>query len=177
MTLIIGSSLHDPLSVELFDLILPPSLSPPIHLDAASYHPLPEINHTFRPDHKVPPRFISAVSAALVVTPWVILLSLVSSPPFFAPPLPLAPMGCVYRLTNDNKLQWSQVAPRPTHLFSLNILPFILCLGAFECLLYWYWVDLKLGQVLLYGGILSIPTIFAGKTALASIGSRRVGRK
>lgn len=72
--------------------------------------------------------------------------------------------------------QWSQVAPRPTHLFSLNILPFILCLGAFEVLLFWYWVDLKLGQVLLYGAILSIPTVFTGKTTLATIGSRRVGR-
>ena len=78
MTLIIGSSFHDPLSVELFDLILPPSLSPPEHLDAASYHPLPEISHTFRPDHKVPPRFISAFSTGLVGTPWVILLTLVS---------------------------------------------------------------------------------------------------
>ena len=73
-------------------------------------------------------------------------------------------------------IQWSQVAPRPTHLFSLNILPFIICLGAFEVLLFWYWVDLKLGQVLLYGGILSLPTFFAGKTALTSIGSRRIGR-
>jgi oligosaccharyltransferase complex subunit delta (ribophorin II) len=62
-------------------------------------------------------------------------------------------------------------------LFSPSILSFILCLGAFEGLLFWYWVDLKLGQVLLYGAMLSIPTLFAGKTALASIGSRRVGRK
>jgi oligosaccharyltransferase complex subunit delta (ribophorin II) len=79
VTLLIGSSLYDPLSVELFDLILPLSLPAPEHPDAASYHPLPEIKHTFRPDHKVPPRLISAVSAALVVAPWVILLSLVSS--------------------------------------------------------------------------------------------------
>ena len=84
VTLLIGSSLHDPLSVELFDLILPPSLPAPEHPDAASYHPLPEIKHTFRPDNKLPPRFISAVSAALVVAPWVILLNLVSS--FFFPP-------------------------------------------------------------------------------------------
>ena len=91
VTLLIGSSLHDPLSVELFDLILPPSLPAPEHPDAASYHPLPEIKHTFRQDNKLPPRFISAVSAALVVTPWVILLSLVSS--FF--PLPHC-LQCVY---------------------------------------------------------------------------------
>ena len=80
----------------------------------------------------------------------------------------------------DNKLtttQWSQTAPRPVHLFSPSILPFILCLGAFEGLLLWYWVDLKLGQVLLYGAVLSIPTVFAGNTALARIASRRIGRK
>jgi len=148
VTLLIGSSLHDPLSIELFDLVLPRSLPAPEHPDEASYYPLPEIKHTFRPDHKLPPRFISAVSAALVVTPWVVLLSL-----------------------------WSQVAPRPAYLLSPSILPFIVCLGAFEGLLFWYWVDLKLGQVLLYGAIISIPTIFTGKTALASIGSRRVGRK
>ncbi|KAF8814742.1 oligosaccharyl transferase delta subunit [Phlegmacium glaucopus] len=148
VTLLIGSPLHDPLSIELFDLILPRSPPAPEHPDEAAYRPRPEIKHTFRPDHKAPPRFISAVSAALVLTPWVILLSL-----------------------------WSQVAPRPAHLLSPSIFPFILCLGAFEGLLFWYWVDLKLGQVLFYGAFLSIPTVFTGKTALANIGSRRVGRK
>jgi oligosaccharyltransferase complex subunit delta (ribophorin II) len=74
-------------------------------------------------------------------------------------------------------LQWSKVAPRPSRLFSPSIFPFVATLGAFEALLFWYWVDLKLGQVLLYGGIVAIPTFFAGKTALASIGSRRVGAK
>ncbi|KAF8870646.1 Dolichyl-diphosphooligosaccharide--protein glycosyltransferase subunit Swp1 [Infundibulicybe gibba] len=62
-------------------------------------------------------------------------------------------------------------------LFSPSILPFISTLGAFEVLLVWYWVDLKLGQVLLYGAVLGLVTIFAGKQALASIGDRRVGRK
>ena len=73
--------------------------------------------------------------------------------------------------------QWSQVAPRPTRLFSPSIFPFILCLGGFEVLLFWYWVDLKLGQILLYAGIHAIPTIFAGKYALSSIASQRLGRK
>ena len=111
MTLLIGSALYDPLSIELFDLILPPSLPAPEHPDAASYHPLPEIKHTFRPDHKVPPRFISAVSAALVVTPWVILLSLVS---FFSFPLPLSPIV----LTNDDNSGLKLL--RAQHTFSLS---------------------------------------------------------
>ncbi|KAF8155648.1 oligosaccharyl transferase delta subunit [Crassisporium funariophilum] len=148
VTLLIGSPLHDPISIELFDLILPRSQAAPEHPGEASYRPLPPIEHTFRPDHKLPPRPISLVSAVLTLAPWVVLLSL-----------------------------WSQVAPRPARLFSPSILPFILSLGAFEGLLFWYWVDLKLGQVLLYGAILTIPTVFAGKTALASIGSRRLGKK
>lgn len=50
-------------------------------------------------------------------------------------------------------------------------------LGAFEGLLIWYWVDLKLGQVLLYGGILGIVTLFTGQQALSNIGERRISRK
>ena len=50
-------------------------------------------------------------------------------------------------------------------------------LGAFEGLLVWYWVDLKLGQVLLYGGVLSVITLFAGKQPLSNIGNRRISRK
>jgi len=59
----------------------------------------------------------------------------------------------------------------------MSVLPFISLLGAFEGLLLWYWIDLKLGQVLLYGAVLSVFTIFAGKHALFTIGERRVGRK
>lgn len=55
-------------------------------------------------------------------------------------------------------------------------MPFTATLGAFELLLFWYWVDLKLGQVLLYGGVLGLVMVFTGKTALATIGARRVGR-
>jgi oligosaccharyltransferase complex subunit delta (ribophorin II) len=52
-----------------------------------------------------------------------------------------------------------------------------LLLGAFEGLLVWYWVDLKLGQVLLYGGVLGVVTALAGKNALATIGEKRVRKK
>ena len=43
-----------------------------------------------------------------------------------------------------------------------------------EVLLYWYWVQLHLGQVLLYGAILGALTIAAGKSALAKVGEWRV---
>ncbi|KIJ99933.1 hypothetical protein K443DRAFT_679613 [Laccaria amethystina LaAM-08-1] len=146
VTLLIGSSLYSPLSIDLFDLVVPRSAPAPIHADEASFHLLPEIKHTFRPDQKLPPRPISAIFTVLVLSPWVVLLSL-----------------------------WTQVVPIQTRLLSLNVLPFILSLGAFEGLLLWYWVDLKLGQVLLYGAVLSIPTFFAGKHALSNIASKRLG--
>lgn len=72
--------------------------------------------------------------------------------------------------------QWSKVGVRVPHLSSPRILPFTVLLGAFEALLVWYWVDLKLGQVLLYAGILALPTIYAGKTALATTGEWRAGK-
>jgi oligosaccharyltransferase complex subunit delta (ribophorin II) len=72
--------------------------------------------------------------------------------------------------------QWAKVGVRVPHLSSPRILPFTVLLGAFEALLVWYWVDLNLGQVLLYAGILVLPTIFAGKTALATTGEWRAGK-
>jgi oligosaccharyltransferase complex subunit delta (ribophorin II) len=56
-------------------------------------------------------------------------------------------------------------------------MPFVATLATFEGLLFWYWVDLKLGQVLLYGGILALFTAAAGKQALVTKGDMRVGRK
>jgi oligosaccharyltransferase complex subunit delta (ribophorin II) len=148
VTLLVGSSQYDPISVEVFDLVLPRSQLAPEHPEEITFHPRPEIKHTFRPDHTLPPQFISAIFVGLVLSPWAVLLCL-----------------------------WSKVAPRPTRLFSPSIFPFILCLGGFEVLLFWYWVDLKLGQILLYTGIHAVPTIFAGKYALSSIANRRLGRK
>ncbi|KAF9528342.1 oligosaccharyl transferase delta subunit [Crepidotus variabilis] len=148
VSLIIGTSQYDPISVELFDLVLPKSQPAPENPLESTFHVLPEIHHTFRADNKMPPQPISFAFIGIVLAPWAILLSL-----------------------------WSQVVPKPSRLFSPSILPFVASLGAFEGLLFWYWVDLKLGQVLLYGFMLSLPTFFAGKTALASIGSQRLGRK
>lgn len=165
VTLIVGSVNHDPLKVELFDLYIPASHPPPAHPDEASFHPLPAIQHTFRPEQRLPPKPVSALFAALALAPWVVLLGLVS----------------LHRIMLTRCLnfapQWTEISPRVPYLFSPSILPFTLTLGAFEGLLFWYWVDLKLGQVLLYGGILGVITTFTGKTALASIGERRIGRK
>jgi oligosaccharyltransferase complex subunit delta (ribophorin II) len=148
VTLILGSFVHSPAKIELFDLYLPPSQATPQHPEEASFHVLPTIKHTFRPEQKLPPKIISAVFTGIVVSPWVLLLTL-----------------------------WIAISPSTPHLFSLRILPFTTLLAAFELLLVWYWVELKLGEVLLYGAILSVPTILAGKQALATMGDTRVGRK
>ncbi|THH04652.1 hypothetical protein EW145_g5366 [Phellinidium pouzarii] len=135
VSLILGSFVYDPLQVHLFDLALPESATPPQHPDESTFYPLPEIQHTFRPDPKSPPQFISAVFAAVVLSPW----------------LALFPM----------------------------ILPFVTLLAAFEGLLLWYWVALRIGQVLAYGAVLGSLTTFAGNRALKALAKWRIegGRK
>ncbi|EKM76800.1 hypothetical protein AGABI1DRAFT_78257 [Agaricus bisporus var. burnettii JB137-S8] len=145
--LYIGQPNFSPIAVELFDLHVPHSQPPPAHPDEASFHLLPEIHHIFRPDQKLPYKLVSAVFSGLVIAPWFLLVGL-----------------------------WSQVSPRLTHLFSPNVLPFILSLGAYEFLVFYYWVDLKLGQVLLCGGVLAIINLFTGKHALSSIAKRRLNK-
>ncbi|OSD01488.1 oligosaccharyl transferase delta subunit [Trametes coccinea BRFM310] len=147
VSLYLGSFVHPPVQYELFDLIVPPSQPPAQHPEEASFHVRPEIHHTFRPEQKLPPKVISAFFAALLAAPWVVLLGL-----------------------------WSHIGPQIPHLLSPSILPFVATLAAFEALLVWYWVALRLGQVLLYGAILSIPTALAGKRALAALGDRRTGK-
>ncbi|KAK7035382.1 hypothetical protein VNI00_011913 [Paramarasmius palmivorus] len=145
-TLLIGAPSYSPLRVELFDLYVPQSHPAPVHPDEASFHVRPEIQHTFRPDPKTPPQAVSAAFAgAVIAAPWLLLLGL-----------------------------WSQISFKPTsRLFSPHILPFIATLGAFEVLLYKYWVELRLGQVLAYGAVLGVVTVFTGRHALSNIASKR----
>ncbi|KAH7910254.1 Dolichyl-diphosphooligosaccharide--protein glycosyltransferase subunit Swp1 [Hygrophoropsis aurantiaca] len=148
VTLILGSFVHEPAKYELFDLYIPASQPAPKHPDEVTFSVLPTIEHTFRPEQKLPPKAISAIFASAVLAPWVVLLGL-----------------------------WGKIGVSVPHLFSPSIVPFTALLGAFEVLLFWYWVDLKLGQVLLYGSVLAIPTVFAGKQALSTTGKWRAGRK
>ncbi|KAI0806207.1 oligosaccharyl transferase delta subunit [Irpex lacteus] len=148
VSLLLGSFEHSPAKYELFDLFLPESQAAPPHELEHTFHPQPPIEHTFRPLQRLPPTIISAAGAALVLAPWAVLLGLLA-----------------------------HIKPTVPQLLSVNIFPFIATLGAFEGLLFWYWVDLKLGQVLLYGGILSLFTAAAGKQALATKSELRVGRK
>ncbi|KAK0203838.1 oligosaccharyl transferase delta subunit [Desarmillaria ectypa] len=145
VSLIIGTPKYSPLKISLFDLFVPASHPITPHPDEASFHSLPFIEHTFRPEPAQPPKPVSAFFACLVLSPWVVLLGL-----------------------------WAQISPRVPRLFSAKILPFTATLGAFEILLLWYWVDLKLGDVLLYGGVLGVFMIFTGKYALVSISERRL---
>lgn len=77
VSLILGSFVHAPAKYDLFDLYLPASQTPAQHPDETSFHVLPTIEHTFRPEQKLPPRLISAVFAAAVLSPWVVLVGLV----------------------------------------------------------------------------------------------------
>jgi oligosaccharyltransferase complex subunit delta (ribophorin II) len=76
-TLLLGSHIYAPAALSLFELILPASHPAPVAADEATFHPLPEIFHTFRPEQKLPPKFISAVFAGVVLAPWTVLLFLV----------------------------------------------------------------------------------------------------
>jgi len=137
VSLILGSFQYEGAVIPLLDLTLPPSGVVPPHPDEVSYHPQPEIHHTFRPEQKVPYKLISFVFAGLTLAPWVLLLGLLSRLP---------------------------ISVKPTG----RTLPFIGLLAAFEGLLFWYWVDLRLGQVLTYGAILGLLTAAAGKRALSA---------
>ncbi|KAN0127136.1 Oligosaccharyltransferase subunit Ribophorin II domain containing protein [Lactarius tabidus] len=144
VSLLLGSFVHSPATLELFDLHIPASAPAPVHPDEQFYHPRPELAHTFRPDPKLPPRIVSAFFTALVVAPWVVLLGL-----------------------------WGAVKPSAPHLLSLSILPFVLSLVLIEGLLFWYWVELRLGQILLYGSGAATLAILTGKQALLGIAARR----
>lgn len=164
ITLLLGSFVHPPAKIELFKLVVPPSQPALAHAEEPFFHPLPEIHHTFRADPKTPPRLLSLVFSAIVVAPWVVLLGLVR-----------ISKHCtgVYGYI-DNMLQWGYIQPKVPQLFSLNVLPFILNLAAFEGLLLWYWVDLKIGQVLAYGAVLGLFTAAAGNRALSAISKQRL---
>ncbi|KAH9074260.1 hypothetical protein EDB83DRAFT_2516025 [Lactarius deliciosus] len=123
VSLLLGSFVHGPAALDLFDLHVPPSASAPVYPDEF-YHLRPELAHTFRPDPKLPPRFVSAFFAALVLAPWVVLFAL-----------------------------W----------------------GAVTGLLLWYWVEFRLGHILLYGSGAAALALLAGKQALVGIAARRTG--
>ncbi|KAJ7071212.1 oligosaccharyl transferase delta subunit [Mycena amicta] len=168
VTIIIGHPDHSPLSLHLFDLILTRvgvrraaprrTLVPP-----PSHYP----SHFQRPaqDPACVP-FLPSLQLLLPLPGWFFLRWYVALHVVLHVVLSVA-----------DETQWSQVFPGVPHLFSPRILPFIATLGAFEVLLVYYWIDLRLGQVLLYGGALGVVTLFTGNTALSAIGARRVGSK
>ncbi|KAH9027046.1 hypothetical protein EDB84DRAFT_316564 [Lactarius hengduanensis] len=73
VSLLLGSFVHGPAALDLFDLHVPPpaSESAPVHPDESFYHLRPELAHTFRPEPKLPPRPVgrSLWSGACIRTP------------------------------------------------------------------------------------------------------------
>ncbi|KAG8853268.1 hypothetical protein FRB96_008352 [Tulasnella sp. 330] len=86
VSLILGSFTYEGAVMPLFDITLPPSGSVPPHPDEASYHPQPEIFHTFRPDQKLPPKPISFVFAAYTLAPWLVLIGFLAKLPISLTP-------------------------------------------------------------------------------------------
>lgn len=82
VSLLLGSFVHSPATLDLFDLYVPPSAPAPVHPEEVFYQSRPEIAHTFRPEPKLPPSPISALFAALVLAPWAVLFVLVRVVPF-----------------------------------------------------------------------------------------------
>ncbi|TFY81740.1 hypothetical protein EWM64_g2281 [Hericium alpestre] len=109
------------------------------------FHPLPEIQHTFQPPQKVPMKWVSMTFLWVVLSPWLALLYL-----------------------------WGTVSPRLPHLFSASTLPFTLSVVLLELLIMWYWVELTLGDILLYGSGAAVLAALMGKQALAGIAERRL---
>jgi len=146
-SLILGSFVHTPVKWDLFDLKLSPSLPAPTLPEEEIYHRRPIIEHTFRPDHKAPPRIISAFFSILVLSPW---------------------LGLVIAI--------SQLPQRLPNLLSPSVLPFIITLAGFEGLFFKYWVNLKIGEVLLYSAGFAILTLTTGKRALTALSNQRLGK-
>lgn len=82
VSLIIGSFKYEPIHQLLFRTDLPRSQPPPTNPEEAHYHVQPEIQHTFRPKEKIPPKFISGIFALATLSPWVVLIGLVCSTTF-----------------------------------------------------------------------------------------------
>jgi len=148
VTLMLGSFKYTGAQYKLFELHLPRTQPAPQHAEAHLYRYKPLIAHTFREDPKLPPRIVSLVFAATVLAPWVVLIGLLSRIPLSLP-----------------------------NLLSHKILPFVVLLGAFEGLLFTYWLRLRLGDVLLYGALLAIPTAVTAKRALGALVQWRLGEK
>jgi len=69
----------------------------------------------------------------------------------------------------------SQIPQKLPNLASPSVVPFVVLLAGFEALLYKYWVNLKLGDVLLYGSVLGLVTLGVGKRALTALSNQRLG--
>jgi oligosaccharyltransferase complex subunit delta (ribophorin II) len=82
-TLLLGSFVHAPAALPLFELVLPASAPAPVSDEDAEFRPRPEIAHVFRAPQALPPALVSGGFAGLVLAPWLALAFLVRSLPLF----------------------------------------------------------------------------------------------
>ncbi|RKP07116.1 Dolichyl-diphosphooligosaccharide--protein glycosyltransferase subunit Swp1 [Thamnocephalis sphaerospora] len=111
---------------------------------------LPEIEHQFRPDDKMPPVTFSLGFSAVVLSPWFVLVTL-------------------WKLAGANP---ANLPSSPVALLAHGT--FLSCLAGFLGLFYLYWTQLRLLQTISYGAILAVVTVLSGRVALSDIAHRRV---
>lgn len=84
--LILGSFTRTSSVIPLLTVKLPPSLPVAPHPEESLYHVKPPLHHTFKEEQRMPSKTISLAFVVIALSPWVILLSLVSAISAFTHP-------------------------------------------------------------------------------------------
>ncbi|GAA5829742.1 hypothetical protein JCM3766R1_001287 [Sporobolomyces carnicolor] len=159
LTLLLGSKDYAGVSIALGTFQLSPSLALPFpyppnedlpaHWEVEKYAAQPRIDWTFKSGEKRVGTVMSALGLAIVLAPWVVLLSIFSN-------------------------LRSSLSPR-TPTLSQTVL--VLSLVSFEALFVTYWVQLRLIPTLPYFAALALVVVVSGKNALGDMTSTRFERE
>ncbi|CAI2165442.1 7827_t:CDS:2 [Funneliformis geosporum] len=143
LNLIIGTFSHDdPINYHIgtVKIDIPTTYSAPV-----KYGPKPEIHHIFKPDQKLPPKFLSYSFVVIVLTPWLFLI------------------GAWIQLGVNVSFLTSEPETLPA------IIGFLGTLSAIEILFYNYWTHLNIFQTLSWLSGLSALAFFLGQKALSDV--------
>jgi hypothetical protein len=153
-------------------------LAPPT-LELEKHYVQPELAWTFQPPRKKDNPVFSLAFVAIVISPWIFLLTAVS------PLIETRGLRSCNELTKTfvlhrfTKLQWSTISQHTIGGFKLFGAPklsttlFILTVVSQEALILTYWAKLRLYQYLPLAFLMSFPLILCGRTALTELRVRR----
>jgi oligosaccharyltransferase complex subunit delta (ribophorin II) len=142
---------------------------PPTYEKPLRYGQQPEIQHTFRPDAKSPPKVISLVFGLAVLATLPVLLISVS----FA-------QNPSHRALLTFRQQWATLGGNLNHLSKaigaapLSHATFFGSIVAMEFVFFMYYTTWNLFQVLPLIGAVGAITVFSGTKALGEVQSRRL---